>query len=65
MDQNKDQNAAALSAKRKRYIKTCPICGTGFEGLKVQTFCSGKCRQTNKRRKADHAKRGEYYGGVE
>ena len=61
----KDQNAAALNKKRKTYVKTCPICKKGFEGVKVKVFCSNTCRQKNKRDKADIAKRGEFYGGVE
>lgn len=54
-----------IEYKRKKYVKTCPICGAGFEGYKIKVFCSNKCRQKNKRDKADQAKRGEFYGGVE
>ena len=59
------QHMREINYKRKVYVKTCPICGAGFEGVKVKVFCSNRCRQENKNRKKDHAKRGEYYGGVE
>ena len=56
---------AKINKLRVKEVKTCAICGAGFEGLKVQVFCSNKCRQKNKRQKADKAKRGEFFGGVE
>ena len=61
----KDENAAALVAKRKKYNKVCPICKEKFVGIKIKVFCSEKCKQTNKRNKSDHAKRGEYFAGIE
>ena len=65
MQDIKDQNAVALVAKRKKYNKICPICKEKFVGIKVKVFCSEKCKQTNKRKKADQAKRGEHFRGIE
>ena len=50
-----------LNKRRKKLLKKCPICGTEKYMLKIQVFCSEKCKQINKRKKADHAKRGEKY----
>ena len=33
-----------INKLRERQVKTCPICGNGFDGLKVQVFCSDRCR---------------------
>ena len=36
--------------------KTCPVCGTRFEGVKIRKFCSRPCQQ-----KADYERHAETY----
>lgn len=36
--------AKALLGLRKKVQKTCPVCGTAFEGYKQRKYCSVKCR---------------------
>ncbi len=57
--------ARELSKARKLYVKTCPICKEGFEGIKIKVFCSEKCKQKNKNEKKKQALRGEHFKGIE
>ena len=60
-----DEAGRVINKARKIYIKTCPICKEGFEGLAVKIFCSNKCRQKNKYAKKKAAQRGSFYSGIE
>ena len=40
---------ALLSARRKRYLKECAVCGTKFEGTATAVTCSDRCRKRKSR----------------
>lgn len=41
---------AALAIKRKRYLKTCVVCGDEFEGIATAKTCSVACRKQKSRK---------------
>jgi predicted nucleic acid-binding Zn ribbon protein len=43
------------AAKRRRVAKTCPVCGTPFEGVAQRRYCSAACRVRASRGREDEA----------
>lgn len=45
-------SGAKLSAQRRQCDKVCPSCSHVFQGVKIAKYCSNRCRQKAKYRRA-------------